>query len=142
MWNFFFWKIVKIAFRNESCKLFFQEDAKIAPKTRLSITFSWQIQMEWIKALHVDKNIIYKKKIFSKNNSKFCKFFWYLVSLVLSLFGHNFCSQAPIGKKKLYSYEAIQFFYLKKKTQKLKTKIVTVGTYLKSHLSLKGTMGL
>jgi len=36
----FFWKIVKIAFRNESYKLFFQEDAKIAWKTILSITFS------------------------------------------------------------------------------------------------------
>jgi len=36
----FFFKIVKIAFRNESYKLFFQKDAKIAWKTRLSITFS------------------------------------------------------------------------------------------------------
>jgi len=35
-----FWKIVKIAFRNESYKLFFQEDALIARKIRLSITFS------------------------------------------------------------------------------------------------------
>jgi len=33
----FFWKIVRIAFRNESYKLFFQEDALIAPKTILSI---------------------------------------------------------------------------------------------------------
>jgi len=36
----FFWKIAKIAFRNESYKLFFQEDTKIAQKTRLSIAFS------------------------------------------------------------------------------------------------------
>jgi len=35
-----FWKLVKIAFRNEFYKLFFQEDALIAPKIRLSITFS------------------------------------------------------------------------------------------------------
>jgi len=34
------WKIVKIACRNESYKLFFQKDALIAWKTRLSITFS------------------------------------------------------------------------------------------------------
>jgi len=27
--QFFFWKIVKIAFKYEACKVFFQEDAKI-----------------------------------------------------------------------------------------------------------------
>jgi len=36
----FFLNIVKIVFRNESYKIFFQEDAIIARKTRLSITFS------------------------------------------------------------------------------------------------------
>ena len=36
----FFWKNVKIAFNNELYELFFQEDAQIAQKTRLSITFS------------------------------------------------------------------------------------------------------
>jgi len=35
-----FFLIIKIAFKNESYKLFFQKDALIAPKTRLSITFS------------------------------------------------------------------------------------------------------
>jgi len=54
---------VKIAFRNESYKLFFQEDAQIAQKIRLFITFTSLIQMEWIKASHVDKNIIFKNKI-------------------------------------------------------------------------------
>jgi len=44
--------------------------------------------------------------------------------------------------KKLYSHEAIQFFYLLKKFQKIRTKIVSIGTCLKSHLSPKGTMGL
>jgi len=43
--------------------------------------------------------------------------------------------------KKLYSHEAIQFFYLQKKFQKIRTKIVTVGTCPKSHLSPEGTMG-
>jgi len=57
--NKFFWKIVKIAFRNEFYKLFFQQIAQIAPKTRLSITFSLLVQIEWIKDSHVDKNIIF-----------------------------------------------------------------------------------
>jgi len=35
-----FKKKLKIALKNECYKLFFQEDAQIAPKTRLSITFS------------------------------------------------------------------------------------------------------
>jgi len=61
----FFWKIVKIAFRNEFYKLFFQEDVETACKTRLFITFTSLIQMEWIKASHIDKTITYmgEKKI-------------------------------------------------------------------------------
>jgi len=55
----------------------------------------------------------------------------------LCCFGYNFCSRAAI-EKKLYSYEANQFFYLKK-IQKIKTKIEPIGTYLKSHLSPEGT---
>jgi len=66
-----FAKIVKIAFRNESYQLFFQEDAPIAWKTRLSKTFSYQIQMDWIKAFYVDKNIIYEEKKFKISNSNF-----------------------------------------------------------------------
>jgi len=38
--------LVKIEFNNESYELFFQEDALIAPKTRLSINLTKQIQME------------------------------------------------------------------------------------------------
>jgi len=57
-----FWIFLKIAFRNGSYTLFFQEDDEIAQKTRLFITFTSLIQMEWIKASHVDKNKIYKKK--------------------------------------------------------------------------------
>jgi len=38
--EYFFGKIVKIAFKNESYKLFFQKDAIVPQKTRLSITFS------------------------------------------------------------------------------------------------------
>jgi len=53
---------VKIALINEFYKLFFQEDAWIAQKTRLSITFSLLVQIELIKALDVDKNIIFEKK--------------------------------------------------------------------------------
>jgi len=71
----FFWKIVRIAFKNESYKLFFQEDALIAQEKRLSIAFSYQIQMEWIKAFHVGKNIIYEEKQFQKRHSNFEIFF-------------------------------------------------------------------
>jgi len=58
---------MKIAFVNESYMLLFEEDAQIAQKTRLFITFTFLIQMEWIKASHVDKNKIYKKKLFYFN---------------------------------------------------------------------------
>jgi len=44
---------------NESYKLFFWQVAQIAWKTRLSITFSLLVQIEWIKDSHVDKNIIF-----------------------------------------------------------------------------------
>jgi len=64
--DLFFWNIVRMAFRNESYKLFFQEDALIAPKTRLSITFLQQIQMEWIKTFHVEKK--YNLWEFKKKN--------------------------------------------------------------------------
>jgi len=43
------WKktlVVKIEFKNESYRLFFEENAQIAQKTRLSITFSSLVKME------------------------------------------------------------------------------------------------
>jgi len=80
------------------------------------------------------------KKI-QKKIQVFAKFVLLLLSLVLSLFGHIFCSWALIGKK-LHSYKAYQFFYLQKKFQKTIPKIQPVGTCPKSHLSLKLTMVL
>jgi len=59
----------------------------------------------------------------------------------MSLFGHNFCSQALIGKR-LHSHESVQFFHLQKKFKKNRIKFETVGTCPKSHLSPKGPMGL
>jgi len=50
---------MKIAFRNESYELFFQEDAQTTQKTRLFITFTPLVQMEWIKVSNVDKNNIF-----------------------------------------------------------------------------------
>jgi len=44
-------------------------------------------------------------------------FFCCPLSLVLSLFGHNFCFLAPV-ENKLYSHEAFKFFYLQKKIEK------------------------
>jgi len=40
------------------------------------------------------------------------------LSHVLSSFGHNFCSRAPIEKKNIYSHEANLFFYLQKNISK------------------------
>jgi len=51
---------MKIALRNEPSKLFFQDDVYIVRKTRLFITFTSITQMEWIKALHVDNNMMYE----------------------------------------------------------------------------------
>jgi len=39
-------EIEKIAFKNESYELFFQQDAKTIQKTRLSTTFSLLVQIE------------------------------------------------------------------------------------------------
>jgi len=75
----------------------------------------------------------FKKKEYKLLQKKICC----PLSLILSFFGHNFYSHALI-EKKLYSYEAYQFFYIKK-FQKIKTKIQLVGNCLKSHLYLKGT---
>jgi len=55
LWIYFFWKIVKINFKNESFKLFFQENVLFAWKTRLSITFTSLVHMEWIKVFCIDK---------------------------------------------------------------------------------------
>jgi len=54
---------------------------------------------------------------------------------------YNLFSEHQLGKA-LYSHEANQFFYLQKKFQKIRTKIESVGTCLKSHLSPKGTIVL
>ena len=62
--------------------------------------------MEWIKASQIDKNIIYegkklKKKIQTFAKKKICCPDC-LPSLVFSLFGHNFCSRAPIEIKIIF----------------------------------------
>jgi len=44
--EFFFEKIVKIEFKNESYKSLSQDDAMIVHKTKISITFTLLIQME------------------------------------------------------------------------------------------------
>ena len=80
------WKIVKTTFKNESCKLFFQKDAPIARKIRLFITFTLLIQMEWIKASHVDKNMIYKEKKLKVLFEFFCGFIFLPAELKFGLF--------------------------------------------------------
>jgi len=86
-------------------------------------------------------NLLGKKK----NSNLFFQFFSISFccpfSLVLSLFGHNFCSLA-LNEKKLYSHEAYHFFYLQNKFKKIIRKIQPVGTCPKSHLSPERTMVL
>jgi len=120
---------------------FFQKDALITPKTRLSITFSYQIlEMEWIKALYVHKNIMFEEKN-SKEQNQILNFFCCPFSPILNLFGHNFCFWERI-EKKLYSHEANHFFYLQRNFQKIMRKIQPIGTCPKSHLSLEWTIVL
>jgi len=60
--NNIFEKLWKLHSKMNPISCFFQEHAQIAQKTRLFTTFILLIQMLWIKASHVDLNIIYKKK--------------------------------------------------------------------------------
>jgi len=53
-------------------------------KTKNSITFTSIIQIEWIEALHSNKNIIYKKKHLNVHFN-FLRFFCCIVSTVLKL---------------------------------------------------------
>jgi len=82
----FFWEIVKIAFRNESYKLFFQKDVQTTQKTRLFITFTSVIQMEWIKASLVDKKYNLLGKILKNLSSSICGFIFLLAELKFGLF--------------------------------------------------------
>jgi len=70
--------------------------------------------MDWIKAFHVDKNIIYEKKNLKKKIWEIENFFCYLISPILSLFGHNFCSRAPIMKKIIFPWSYSVFLSSKK----------------------------
>jgi hypothetical protein len=53
---------VKIEFKNKDHMLFFLQDVMIARKTKFLILFTSQINIEWIKASHVDMDLFYKKK--------------------------------------------------------------------------------
>jgi len=114
-----FSKIVKIAIRNESYKLFFQEDALIAQNTRLSITISFQIQMEWIKAFYIDKNIICKKK---NSNSNFEKKKFAPHPLFLAYLGITFVPGHWL-KKNYMPMKIINFSNFQKKFKKSGQKI-------------------
>jgi len=76
--------------------------------------------MKWIKAFHVDKNIIYKKKNWKKKIWKFEIFFVAQSPLFWAYLGITFVLGHQLGKK-LYPHEAIQFFYLQKKFRKIMT---------------------
>jgi len=97
--------------------------------------------MKWIKAFQIDKNIIYEKKNYKKE-FKFLQIFFatphplFWAYLVITFIPNHWLW------KKLYSQEANQLFYLRKKFQKITTEFQPVGTCPKSHLSLEGTMVL
>ena len=72
MFDYIDWKI--LAFKVKE-KVFFKEDTPIARKTRSSIAFTLLIQVEWIKASHLEKYIIYVKKIIKHFISTFYRIF-------------------------------------------------------------------
>jgi len=71
----FFWKIVKIEFKNESYRLFLKKMVWLLEKTRFSITFSSLVQLEPIEYFKVDKSIFYEKEIFKIFISSFWDLF-------------------------------------------------------------------
>jgi len=68
--------------------------------------------MEWIKAFQLDKNIIYGW-IFIFKIIKI-QFFCCPFSSVLSLFGNNFCSRAPIENIYIFPQSLLVFISSKK----------------------------
>jgi hypothetical protein len=57
-----FVKIVKIEFQNKHWMFFFLQDAMIVQNTKFLIFLTSLINIEWIKASHVDMGLFYKKK--------------------------------------------------------------------------------
>jgi len=92
-----FFLIVKIAFINESYKLFFPGRCSKCPKNKIvhNILITNTNGMNQSFPHRQKYNLLEKK--FKKRNSNFCNFFVAL-SLVLSLFGHNFCYRATFEK--------------------------------------------
>jgi len=63
MENFLFQKMWKLSSKaNPTCYIFQENYVLIIYKTKCSISFTSQIQMEWMKTFHVDKNTIHEKK--------------------------------------------------------------------------------
>jgi len=62
-----FFLIVKIAFRNESNKLFFQEEAQVAPQNKIVHNFHITNPNRMNQSLlYINKITIYKKQILNK----------------------------------------------------------------------------
>jgi len=83
--------IVKIAFRNESYKLFFSGRSSKCPKNKIVHNFLITNQSGMNQSFpDRQKYNIWEEN--SKKNSNFCKIcFCCSLSPVFSLFGHNFC---------------------------------------------------
>jgi len=63
--------------------------------------------MKWIKYFHIDKNIMYKKKVLENFFGARSPLFWVYVGITFVL-GYQL-------EKELYSYKANQFFLSSKK---------------------------
>jgi len=74
------------------------------------------------------KHNLWEKKF----NSKFWKFFYNLVSPILSLFEYETFVTRHQLERNLYSHKANQFFYLQKKFSKIMTEIESIDICLKN----------
>jgi len=95
----FSWKIVKIAFKNESYKLFFLGRCSKCPKNKIVHNFLITNPNEMNQSFTNRKNIIYTRKV--QNFHSPSPLFWAYLGIIF-VPGHRL-------KKKLYSHKAYQF---------------------------------
>jgi len=93
---------------------FFEKKELHCPKIKIvhnfHITYSNEMNQSF---LFREKYNLWRKKIWKKKFENL-NFFWCLLSPILSLFGHNFCSQAPNRKKNIFPWSCSVFLSSKK----------------------------
>jgi len=114
-----FWKIVKLAFRNESYKLFFTKRCSKCPKYKIVHNFLIANPNGMNESFpDTKKYIIYRKT----NSKRKIQIFANLVLLPPSSFRHNFCSQVTIETKFIFPW-SLSTFLSSKKVSKNQDKI-------------------